>query len=46
LKPLLGGISQQEAVRVFHKIGYRVVREIALPPQRHRMGLAFLEWDG
>jgi hypothetical protein len=44
--PLLGGISQQEAVRVFHKIGYRVGRGVALPPQRHRMGLAFLERDG
>jgi hypothetical protein len=44
--PLLGGISQQEAVRVFQKIGYRVGRGVALPPQRHRMGLAFLERNG
>jgi hypothetical protein len=44
--PRLGGISQQEAVRVFQKIGYRVVRGVVLPPQRHRMGLAFLERDG
>jgi hypothetical protein len=44
--PRLGGISQQEAVRLFQKLGYRVWRGVALPPQRHRMGLAFLERDG
>ena len=34
--PRLPGISQKEAVRVFQKLGFRVVRESGLTPQQFR----------
>jgi predicted RNA binding protein YcfA (HicA-like mRNA interferase family) len=38
--PRLPGISQKEAVRVFLKLGYRIVRESVhtRPHQRHHHG--------